>query len=208
MKLHRNDMAWRLLAAWVLLSFTIPATSKVAAANILRLDLAAVSSQGALVESVAVGERFDLRVFVHDLREPDLGAFSVFTDIVFDAERVSLTGAVIYNASFPLGHTDFDIRLGHLDEFGGIAGLTSPSEDTLLLTIPFEALSAGNANFTLTPASLVHHQVTVFGKDEPLRSSDIEYGALRVTVVPEPATFNSALFATSLAIIFSSRRRG
>jgi hypothetical protein len=175
-------------------------------ATILSLQLRAVNASGEHIETFEVGEHFTLQLLAHDLRDPPSGAFSVYADIAYTAERVVLDGDLQYGASFPNGHLDFEMKRGLLDEIGGVAGMTSVPPEAIVVSVPFLPTAPGDVLFTLEPADLVHHEITVMGRDSILAKNDVEFGSLTLTVVPEPTSTSVMAFIVVLAAL-SLRRR-
>ena len=58
----------------------------------------------------------------------------------------------------------------------------------LLLSLPFKANAVGTVNYVGNPADSIGYETTVFGANLPVPTSQIEYGAVLIDVVPQSNT--------------------
>jgi len=155
----------------------------VADVDVVRIRLEAADLLGNPVSSVAVGDDFQLQVYVEDLRtEPD-GVFAAYLD-VFYTSQASVNGAITYGAEYPNGQWGDTGTPGVVDEVGASDGFTPlGGGEFLLCSIPFEAVSAGTVSFTADPAEeSPSHDVLVFGSNDPVPKSSIDYVGDTLTV--------------------------
>ena len=164
------------------------------------------------VTSVQVGEVFNVRVFVDDLRAVNFGdpegVASAFLDLLYTDELVA-TRDTDNNPAFP-----FDISFGPLftgggsfqqggsqtpgllDEIGGVQPITNQMEHSgpvELLTVTMQAVSPGVAIFQADPADNVASETAVLGDDRALEVSELRLGDTELTIVSSTTDFASAI---------------
>ncbi len=153
------------------------------------------------IDTVNVGEEFQLQVFVQDIRPVPQGVFSAYMDIVYAGAGAAVNGPIDFNnAVYPGGHSGDTTVAGIINELGGVDG-TSPlgnGDPVLLATIPMIAGSGGTVTATADPADLVPpngpNETTVFGLLRTLIPEEIVFGTdtLTVTSAAAAAPFRNA----------------
>ncbi|MEM7313174.1 MAG: hypothetical protein AAF497_08480, partial [Planctomycetota bacterium] len=142
-------------------------------AESLAFRLRTVDSQSNQVNSVAVGQAFQLQVTAEDIRDAPQGIFSAYTDVTFDAGRVNVdTDSLSFGPEFgDLPSGTFN-AFGLLDEVGSLANgysnippLPTPATgEQLLFTADFVATAPGVALFTTNAADLLpRHASSLLG---------------------------------------------
>lgn len=171
------------------------------------------------ITNVQVGQQFNLRVFVDDLRydennrplfgDPE-GLASAFLDVLYTDELVA-TIDTDGNPSFP-----FDITFGPLFENSGFASgssltpglldevgavqpipangqLQSHVGPTELFTVTMEAVSPGVAVFTGDPADAAVSETILLDQNVALTPSQQRLGRTELTISPSSDNFPSAI---------------
>ncbi len=138
----------------------------------MQIRLAATNASGAVITSVNVGDTFQIRAFVDDLRTDDgdgdpntdrRGVYAAYFDLLYNFR----VGSVVPSASNPLG---FDVTFGAnytngksgdaqvpgiLDESGAFQTGSNPlgASEQLLYVATFRADAAGTFSFSPDPAN-------------------------------------------------------
>ncbi len=164
------------------------------------------------VSNVQVGDVFNVRVFVDDLRTATFGALegvaSAFLDLLYTDALVS-TRDTDNNPGFP-----FDISFGPLftgggtfqqgssqtpgllDEIGGtqpIQNQVEHSDPVELLTVTMQATSPGVAIFQADPADNVVSETAVLGDDQALEDRQLRLGKTELTILPSTTVVAAAI---------------
>jgi hypothetical protein len=165
-------------------------------------DFALVSGDGSgtPINSVRVGDRFGVEIYVEDLRVNSTFVFAGFLDLLYD------TGIIAPSDTDASDDFDFDVefgpgyvadagvgtaaRPGIIDEFGTLfarANVSGSEFDELnpglLATVFFDAVGAGTTRVVGSPTDSSPFQDTlVFGLDDPIDRSRIRYDVLQFTV--------------------------
>ena len=136
------------------------------------------------IDTIQSGETFTLRGYVEDLREPALGVFSAFLDVLYDSDLVSVIGPVTDgNGQYTEFRQDVSTAtLGEIDEVGGLAGVTIGDTGALgggefiLFEVEMRADAGGIVDFTGNPSDIIPpHEVTLFGESFILNDSNITF---------------------------------
>lgn len=160
-------------------------------------DFELVDESGNPISSVAIGQRFGVRIIADDLTQFDpYPVFAGFLDVLYDAGRI-VPSNTITNDSF-----NFDVefadefneskavgvntRAGLIDEFGTLrsdTGQPMSGVSPLLATLYFEAIAPGTATITGSPADRFPFQDTLLDdRDERVDPSQIIYDSLSFTI--------------------------
>lgn len=163
----------------------------VAEASRVRVQLLPFDLQGNALTSLSIGQEFNLRVVVTDLRstgdpEGD-GVFSAYLDLEFDPSLIELVGTtpVTFSSDFRNGQRLPDASVpGLLDEFGAFSNFNfGPGRDPqLLATIRMRAKASGQALFTTNPAETSGQGISVFKINGPVPSNLITFESRSLTV--------------------------
>lgn len=162
----------------------------------VQMRLEATTADGTPVSSIEAGSSFVLNVYVKDLRDSAEGVFSAYLDILFDASLVAVNGSITHGSVYSNG-TSGDVSVdGIVDEAGGFAtSLTgSGGSESLLMSIPFRALSAGNVSFVADSADLSpSHDVGVYGSNDAVPASLTRYLGTSLEILQSGAEGESAV---------------
>jgi hypothetical protein len=170
---------------------TIDVEGTDAAAKII---LRTVDGSGMPIDTIQQGAEFTLQVLVQDVSgQTRNGVFAAYMDILFNNTLVTAEGSIDYGPLYP-NRRDGTIvpAAGLVDDVGAFDGVEPLGEgETLLLSIPFTASQVGTAEFRSDPADdLPLHEILLFGRDEIVPMSQIEYGSVSLVI----EAVNSAVF--------------
>jgi hypothetical protein len=212
-----------------LLLCTAPAVADILAGYRIEAE----NLNGNPISSIAVGQDFQLAVFIHDLRNPPArfgGAFAGFLNVAYDPLATIPAGTTTVNHTHLLIHGAVDpgfftlVPAGDLSTpghiFGGGAAGTSlsapgPSEQALW-TLTMHAASAGTEHFTSSfdTSSLPPPDGTDSGHDtllydlNPVVTADqIIFGSTSLAIVPEPSSLILAAIGLLAVGAWNWRRR-
>ncbi len=156
----------------------------VAEAARVRVQMLPFDLQGNALTSLSIGQEFNLRVVVTDLRntgdpEGD-GVFSAYLDLEYDPSLIELVGTtpVTLSNDFRNGQRQPDASVpGLLDEFGAFSNFNfGPGRDPqLLATIRMRAKASGQALFTTNPAETSGQGISVFKINGPVPSNLVTF---------------------------------
>lgn len=161
----------------------------------LRLDTTDLS--GVPIDQIIVGQQFQLRGYVQDLRTAAVkpGVFAAFQDILYDKGLVSVNAStdpaglgfqVVFDPAYSNGRSG-DIRIpGLINEIGSVQTSSDPTGlgEKLQFTITLTARNTGTANFLGDPADIrPFHDSLVFEPTTPLTYSQIRYLSDSIRIV-------------------------
>ena len=164
----------------------------------IQLRLSATDLSGASIDQIVVGQQFQLRGYVEDLRTNAIkpGVFAAFQDILYDKGLVSINPnttvgglgfQVLFDARYSNGKSG-DIRIpGIVNEIGSVQ--TDSSNPTglgekLQFIITLTARNTGIANFIGDPADIKpFHDSLRFEPTTPLTPSQIRYLSDSIRIV-------------------------
>ncbi len=163
--------------------------------DVIKLRLSATDLAGTPIDQITVGQQFQLRGFVEDLRTSPTraGVFAAFQDILYNKGLVSVNTSptapgfqVVYDPQYNNG-TAGDIRIpGLINEIGSVQTSSSPTGlgEKLQFTITLTARNVGTANFVGDPADIKpFHDSFVFDPTTPLTPSQIRYISDSILIV-------------------------
>lgn len=164
--------------------------------DVIQLRLNATDLSGVPIEQVRVGEKFQLRGYVEDLRSTAtrFGVFAGFQDILYSSQFVSVdssTGPLGFDVVFDPAYTNSisgDVRIpGLINELGSqqtdTANPTGRGEK-LQFTITLTARAVGTASFLGDPADIKpFHDSLVFDPTTPLTNNQIRYLSETIVVI-------------------------
>ena len=163
------------------------------------------------ITNVQVGDVFNVRVFVDDLRDVTFGpegVASAFLDLLFTDELVATV-----NSGNPSGFP-FDITFGPLfdgagsfqagssftpgllDDVGGVQSVLNPIEHqgpVELFTVTLQAVSPGVALFQADPADNQVSETVIIGQDVELPVNALRLGNAELLISPSGDDFPSAI---------------
>ncbi len=161
------------------------------AEQLVRVRLEVTDTAGNPITQVNVGDGFQVRAYVFDLRPTgNTGVFEAFTDVTYNAALASVAGAIVHAPDY-LGTASGDATTaGLLNEVGGLSGITPLGpEERLLFTVPFTATAGGTLNFTADPADFIGNDMLLFDMTPvvPIPPEQVMYGATSVNVIGPPS---------------------
>ena len=154
----------------------------------VRVRLEVVDIDGNVVDTVQVGQQFELRTYIQDIRDIDdpTGVFAAYLDLTYDETLVSFesTADITFGDAYPNGKNAITSVAGLIDEIGAFASGTSlGGEEQLLFSVAMEADSAGQASFGTDAADVLPAgEVLFFGLDDLVDPADIEFGSFTLTI--------------------------
>ncbi|MEI7459471.1 MAG: Ig-like domain-containing protein [Pirellula sp.] len=165
--------------------------------DLIRLRLDATDLSGVPIDQVIVGQQFQLRGYVQDIRTAAVkpGVFAAFQDILYDKGLVSVNAStdpaslgfqVVFDPAYSNGKSG-DIRVpGVVNEIGSVQTSDGPtgSGEKLQFTITLTARNTGTANFLGDPADIKpFHDSLVFEPTTPLTPNQIRYLSDSIRIV-------------------------
>ena len=163
--------------------------------------LEVVDTSGNVVNTLNVGDSFELRGYAQDIRTDGTGVFGAFMDVTFDASLATTTGNFDHGSVFNNGTSGTSSSPGLLDEVGGLSGLTPTGTGELFVfSIPLEATSNGTLTFISNPADTSPlHDVLLFDDSATsVAASNIDFGSVSVDIESD-APIDHIAFAKALA---------
>ncbi len=163
--------------------------------DVIKLRLSATDLAGTPIDQITVGQQFQLRGFVEDLRTSPTraGVFAAFQDILYSNRLVSVNTSpaapgfqIVYDSQYNNG-TSGDIRIpGLINEVGSVQTSSNPIGlgEKLQFTITLTARNVGTASFIGDPADIKpFHDSFVFDPTTPLTPSQIRYISDSILIV-------------------------
>ena len=143
--------------------------------------------EGEPLDSLLVGEEFQLRTYVKDLRaSPRGGVFAGYLDLTYTAAVAQAVGPIQYGDRYPSARDGQLVPAGRIDNVGAVARIIPRTplgaDEFHLFTVRFVALNKGAFTVKGAPAnSSPAHDLLVYGKNEPvgvleLDGEDIDAG--------------------------------
>ena len=172
-----------------------------------RFDVA--DPTGNPLDTLSVGQSFLFRAFVQDLGADDpQGVFAAFEDVTYDSQLAAINGEIQHGPVYPNGQSGDLSSPGVLDDVGSFGGVQPVGDGEFwLFSVPMLAMDTGALAFQGRPAdNSPVKDVLVYGLDNAVAVSDIDFGSLSVSVVPEPSSL-WLVTASALSIFGFSRRR-
>ena len=155
--------------------------------DVIQLRLSATDLAGVPINQITVGQQFQLRGYVEDLRTSatQFGVFAAFQDVLYNKNLVSVNTAtgdpgfqVVYDAAYSNAKAG-DIRIpGLINEIGSAQTGNTPTGlgEKLQFTITLTARNTGTATFIGDPADIKpFHDSFVFDPTTPLLPAQIRY---------------------------------
>ena len=169
--------------------------------ELVRVRLEVADADGNVVDSVTVGDEFELRAFVQDIRDEEepTGVFGAYFDLTYDETLVSLESAddITFGENYPNGKNANIQVAGLIDEVGAFtSGAELGGDEQLMISVRMTANSEGTVTFGTDAADdLPAREVLFFGFDDAVDAADIDFGSVELTIQPElTATANADAF--------------
>ena len=149
--------------------------------DVVTFQLTTTDLEGNPVTAVDVGDEFILQVTVQDTQADstlDLGVFSPYLDIEFDASLSSVVGELEFSSTYNNARQGSTATPGLIDEAGAIASSFTPigGDEFELFSIRMQADAVGSLTFSSNPADTgLVTEVTVYSSDDPVDPGDILY---------------------------------
>ncbi|HND53139.1 MAG TPA: Ig-like domain-containing protein, partial [Pirellulaceae bacterium] len=142
-------------------------------------------SSGKPIDAIAVGETFNVTFYARDLREPELGVFSAYTDGFFDFTRAMPVGPIEPGSLFPFGRDGNLDTEGVIDEGGGFSHAQPPEPvgPELMFTVTMRATASGMFLVIADPADVIDwNHVVLYDEMNITPTSRVRYedAALRI----------------------------
>ena len=163
--------------------------------DVIRLRLSATDLAGAPIDQIVVGQQFQLRGYVEDIRTnaTQFGVFAAFQDVLYNKGLVSVNATatdpgfqVVFDSMYSNGKSG-DIRIpGLINEIGSVQNASGPVGlgEKLQFTVTLTARNVGTANFIGDPADIKpFHDSFVFDPTTPLLPAQIRYVSDSILIV-------------------------
>jgi cyclophilin family peptidyl-prolyl cis-trans isomerase len=152
--------------------------------QLAEISLQVLNTSGQAVNTLQLNQDFFLVARVRDLRDSPQGVFSFFTDVTFNSNLATVTGAIQFGTQYNNGTTGNTSEAGLLNEVGGISGSISPIGGGFkeLFRVPMKATGAGSLQFLADPADLEVSEITLYGLDPEVEPEQTTFGAASVAV--------------------------
>lgn len=165
--------------------------------DIIRLRLSATDLAGTPIDQVTVGQQFQVRGYVEDLRTTatEFGVFAAYQDILYNKGLVSVnTSTLPTDPGFQVAYAgqynnakSGDIRIpGLINEIGSSQTASGPTGlgEKLQFIVTLTARNTGTANFIGDPADIKpFHDSFVFDPTTPLTPPQIRYVSDSILIV-------------------------
>ncbi len=191
---------------WLALAFAIGFASTARAEVLAKISLHATDLLGVPISSIPVGGQFQLQAIVQDLRNPVApfpGVFAAYLNASYDpglatiATNVTPTFGPTFEGAGQGASFDFS-TLGTIAHTGSFAGnFTFSTAELLLFRVAVTAIGAGTETFTPLFDATSGREVLLYGHDDPMLASEIEFVGTSLSIVPEP----SSLLLSSSAML-------
>ncbi|MBX7072493.1 MAG: hypothetical protein K1X71_05045 [Pirellulales bacterium] len=157
--------------------------------HLMQVILKVTDSNGVELTTLNVGQSFELRAYVQDLRADGDGVFSAWVDVTYQGGLADVTGSLAYGADFP-NQQDGDASVdGLIDEAGGFGFATTDNTERLLWKVPMQATAVGTLNFASNAADDDDHEYGIHGDESALDpETQVLFGAKSIDVVAPTAS--------------------
>ena len=150
----------------------------------VRLDI--TDTDGNAISTVAVGETFLVKMVAIDARAfSQPGIYGAYADIIFDPALIQpdAVNPIQYDSGFGLLQKG-TVQTNQIDELGAVSSsiVASNVAESHIATLRFTAISGGTVNLRSEPADDVNSEFLMFGIDEQIAASAINYGSTNLTI--------------------------
>ena len=163
--------------------------------DVIQLRLGATDLSGAPIDQIEVGQQFQLRGYVQDVRNnpTPAGVNAAYQDVLYDKTLVSVNTsatapgfAVAYSGEYKNGQSG-DVRIpGIINELGSFQTENTPTGlgEKLQFIVTLTARNTGIANFLGDPADIKpFHDSFVFNPTTPLTPDQIRFVSDSISIV-------------------------
>ncbi len=163
------------------------------------------------ISSIMPGGNFLLKVFAQDVRTTSpipnyFGVFEAATNVSYDPNFISINGPVTLNPLFSISPFINTATLGLISAGGAYFSLTPPgSAEQWVFSVPLHANSAGTEWFTSSFSN--SGDVLVYGYDNIVFDTEIQFLSTSLTIVPEPSSFALGAICSLLLLSRGALRR-
>ncbi len=192
---------------------TVKVGTNTAADDIVALPLQVTDLTGAPITQIAVGQQFQLRGYVQDVRTTGtrLGVFAAYQDVIYSAGLASPVASGTNNLGFEVTFGPQYTRVkegdiltrGVLNEIGAVA--TSDSDVSygvdphLLFIVTLTAQATGVATFVGDPADISPlHDTLTFQPVLPVGYDKVTYGLATITIINGTTTLVGGEFTNNI----------
>ena len=152
-----------------------------------KFELRVVNQQGETVSQLDVGQTFNLQIWVQDIRASDaLGVFSAYLDVTYDATLFETVGStpISHGTVYTNTKSGSVTTAGLVDEVGGVSNSTAnlDGQARLLAQVAMRTKAAGEANFSSNQADGVGKEFLLYGINEVIDPTQVEYGTRSILV--------------------------
>ncbi len=146
---------------------------------------------GDAVDTLVVGDPYELHVLVKDARAAPTGVLQAFFDVYYDSSLISVDGPVMVNPIYGLNSGGDVDTPGLIDEAGGVDFNRLPPDprgaELNLFHVPISADQAGTLQLTADLSERAPNQPFFFGAFNAIRLNEIEFVGGTVEIVDTPS---------------------
>ena len=145
-----------------------------------------VDEAGNRIDHVSVGDVFYLTLVTEDLRAAPNGVFAVYADVYYASSFLTLVGVPSYESPYINGITSDLSETGLINEWGAFSGIEQTKGGAYVVSrIPVKANKAGSTVFGASAADDSSHDVLVYGKNDAIPPSKIEFLASELLITDD-----------------------
>lgn len=152
----------------------------------VQLRMAVTDVSGNPVSQIHVGDTFQLRGYLKDVRSSATGVFSFYEDVTYNGASAAPTAsAITFGPQYGNGRAGDTATPGLIDEIGSFSGSMSAlgSTEYLFYTVTFVAQKAGTLTFTGdAPDASPAHDIGVYDSNNAIPLDQVAYGRASVNV--------------------------
>lgn len=159
-------------------------TISVALNDLVRIRLEAASTDGTPIDSISVGQSFNLNAYVEDIRQTPQGVFAAYLDVIYDSSLASVNGTIKHATVFSNGRSGNAATPGLIDEVGAFTQSTLGAGEALLFTVPFVANSVGTLDLVADAADATPaHDTLLLGINTAIPLSLLDFVSDSLSIV-------------------------
>jgi cyclophilin family peptidyl-prolyl cis-trans isomerase len=144
-----------------------------------------------VITSASIGQEIVIRVILTDLRTGGIaegdGVFSAYLDMLYDSDKLELTGTtpINYSSNFGNGRSVAGTTTpGLIDELGAFSSFNvGPGRDPqLLATVRMRVKASGQATLSTNPAENQSRGFAIFKEDNAIPAERVSFGTLNLPI--------------------------